>query len=339
MARSVRDWVLLGLARGTGIRRDAHAAVPFITHRDDAGPLTAYTGLSVREEMPAIVYRRKRPPNLGAGLGSYFRCTVPIVAAALIAGCGTRVPDIEEIPGGPGSSQLLVGGIVRSIHCDIKDAVRYAINQDLNRAKTNGRRTSPWFDEWGVQVVLTLTVSEKTELNPSILWIPNPIAALFSLAGAVDLSSEATRTDTLNYFYTVADLYKEASCVGGAVVTLPTGSLLIGSNLRFRDFLETQLFAVGTGDVKSVPHTGLTHDVKFQIVTGASINPAWKTKYWSLNPSSSLFATNRNRTHEVSVTFGEADSKAKSLVGAAADQALASQLGAAIASRLGGVRP
>jgi hypothetical protein len=58
--------------------------------------------------------------------------------------------------------------------------------------------------------LLTLTISEKSELNLTMSWMPNPITMLFTLGVDADLSAQATRIDTLNFYYNVSDIaYRE----------------------------------------------------------------------------------------------------------------------------------
>jgi len=274
-----------------------------------------------------------------------------VLATVGLPACGIRVPDLEEMPNAPGNAQTFEQVIVHSIHCSIKDAVDYVKNQDTALAPANQidrTRTPFWFDKWGIQATLTLTVAEKTEFNPSTTWTPSPVKALFSLAGGLDVSSQATRTDTLNFYYNVSDLYNEPACSVPTVIAQPTGSLLVNNNLKFREFLVDQIFNVGTGEMPSIQKdgnviapssssqkNGMTHDVRFEVVSSVNVNPSWKSKYWSINPTGSLLAANRDRTHEISVTFGPADPdpSKKSLAGAAAGQVLASQLAAAISAR------
>jgi hypothetical protein len=275
-----------------------------------------------------------------------------VLATVGLPACGIRVPDIEEIPNGPGTEQTFERIIVHSIHCSIKDAVDYVKDRDIELAPANKidrARTPFWFDNWGIQATLTLTVAEKTDFNPSTTWIPSPVKALFSLAAGLDVSSQATRTDTLNFYYNVADIYKEPPCTIPTVITQPTGSLLVNNNLKFREFLVDQIFNVGTGEISSIAadgkiitapssiqKNGLTHDVKFEVVSSVNVNPSWKSKYWSINPTGSLLTANRDRTHEISVTFGPADQTKNTLVGVAASQVSASQIAAAINnSRIG----
>jgi hypothetical protein len=49
------------------------------------------------------------------------KISVVALVAAVTTGCGTYVPDIKEIPGTPGQTQILVKAILDSIRCEIKN--------------------------------------------------------------------------------------------------------------------------------------------------------------------------------------------------------------------------
>ena len=58
------------------------------------------------------------------------RHALPLIIgiAMMVTGCGTYVPEIQEIPGA--DSERLVQAIVGSTKCEIKDAIVWVINDD-----------------------------------------------------------------------------------------------------------------------------------------------------------------------------------------------------------------
>jgi hypothetical protein len=274
---------------------------------------------------------------------SVSRILLPFAIASWLAGCGTYVPEIQEFPGGPADGQLLVQDIVQSVHCEVANAVSEVINADilLAKQKNHGFRSIGWLDTWGAQLTLTLTVVEKSAFSPNGAYVPaSPITSLFTLAGAAGLTSEATRTDTLNYFYSVADLTRAAPCSfhsGG-----PPNSLLVQSDLKLREWLFSQLMSFGTGVVDyptnpagSFKQNVLSHEVKFVVSTSGSLNPAWTLVRGTINQSGSLLSANRDRTHDLLITFGPIDKDAtKGLASAAAETHFAKQVGLAVATNL-----
>jgi hypothetical protein len=116
-----------------------------------------------------------------------------------LGGCGTYVPNIQEFPLDTADAQLLIKEIVQSVHCEVRNAVIDAINEDFRLHKKYGqRRFAGWLERWGVQWALTLTAQEKSTLSPNAVWLPpSPPTAIFTLSGAATGSADATRTNKL----------------------------------------------------------------------------------------------------------------------------------------------
>ncbi len=264
-----------------------------------------------------------------------------LLLSASLAACGTFVPEIQEFPANQAvdANELLVRAIVRSIHCELRNAITYVINQDKDVARLNhGIRSAPWLDKWGVQLALTLTMDEKTTVNPTATWTPpNPATALMSLAGGLTISADGKRIDKLNYYYTVKELYALGACPANDNAQAPVGSLLIQNDLKLKEWLLSQVLSVGTGEI-TVPigiqtplkQNALSHEVSFEVVSTGNITPAWKFTHVVVNQSGPLFTASRDRTHDLLMTFGPIDPTTKGLTGAAADSYLASQIAAAI---------
>ncbi|SEF11037.1 hypothetical protein SAMN05444161_8516 [Rhizobiales bacterium GAS191] len=261
-----------------------------------------------------------------------------LATTALLAGCGTYVPGIAEFPGNQVEGQKLVRAIVASVHCEMRNAISYTINQDKSVAtQFHQPRSAPWLDKWGVQVALTITVDEKTLVNPNTVWTrAEPVSALFTLSGGTNISSDATRIDKLNYYYTVKELYDLGACTPDETPNRTVQSLLIQSDLKLKEWLLSQTVAVGTGDITvptgiSTPlkQNALSHEVKFEVVSGGNLTPGWKLAHATINQSGLFLSASRDRTHDLLMTFGPIDPATKGLVGAAADSNLASLIGIA----------
>jgi hypothetical protein len=59
-----------------------------------------------------------------------YKMLSTVFAFGVLSGCGTYVPEIQELPGSPDDGQLLVREIVRSVHCEVQQAIQYVINTD-----------------------------------------------------------------------------------------------------------------------------------------------------------------------------------------------------------------
>jgi hypothetical protein len=157
-----------------------------------------------------------------------------VVGIGLLNGCGTYVPEIQDFYE-PFDALDLVNAIVRHVECEVQTSVQEIILDDMRTAaqqEPQGRRLS-WLDTWGAQIVLTLTIEEKSSFNPGLsLNTPihngitnfvgetlpgsypasltsyvagNTFSALttsqsYVLGFGGNFSSDATRTETLSFF-------------------------------------------------------------------------------------------------------------------------------------------
>lgn len=270
---------------------------------------------------------------------------VLIGIALVLGGCGTYVPNIQENPWASDPNRL-VEAIVESIQCEIRQAVIYVISKDSTNPKilNPGPHTAWLFNDWGAQVQITLTVDEQSALSPSGSYFPN----IFTLFGGANVSSEATRTDTLNYYYTVKDFYSLGVCAPNFIATdienHPVGSLLIQSDLKLRDWLLAVVLGKGTDQIPmNIPNSAknssnaknaISHDVKFQVITSGNITPTWKLALATINPTAPFSTASRTRTHELLITFGPNDPTTNSLGpnSPATGTFLAQQIGSAISN-------
>ena len=147
-------------------------------------------------------------PEAQGGFGSRMPKTKHVLLfvvgiALVLGGCGTYVPNIQENPWAPDANRL-VEAIVESIHCEIIQAVIYVVSHDSMNPKIlePGRHTAWLYNNWGAQIQITLKTDEQSALSPSGSYSPN----IFNLLGGANISSEATRTDILNFYYMVKTL-------------------------------------------------------------------------------------------------------------------------------------
>lgn len=261
---------------------------------------------------------------------------MPLGIALALGGCGMYVPEIQEFPGDRADGQILVNAIIRNVKCEVRDAL-----DDLYRIQ---RRT--FLDTWGVQVVLNLTMVETGALNPTVSWMPpSPADAVFTLAAGGTLSSQATRTDKLSLYYTVAELRRLGRCIPEA---RPPGPFLLQSDLKLNEWLVDTVTVQNTGggvfsqDPKGPFGTSvLQHEVKFDVVTSASATPSWVLRRVTVNPTGTFLSLGRERTHDLTITLGPTDAPVVVAHGRkagpsrmAADAALASDIGVSVSNAL-----
>ncbi|APX88153.1 hypothetical protein BV511_14865 [Methylorubrum extorquens] len=266
---------------------------------------------------------------------------IAIFCSALNA-CGTVVPNIQEWSGDSGDGQALVAAMVQSISCEIRKAIHGVVVRDLALSAPNkGKRYANWLDRWGIQVTLTLTIQENSSLNPVVVGLPpSPTGAAFSIAGSGNFSTTATRTETLNFFYTVAQVYKAGPCKGDLAREAPADSPLVRTDLKFDEWLQSMVMLNAVGDI-GFPESSagvfgqkiLQHEIKFQVVTSGSLTPAFTLTRALINQSGNFLSAGRDRTHDLLITVGPIDpSQPRTLIRPASDQHLARQIGLAVSS-------
>lgn len=254
-------------------------------------------------------------------------------------GCGTYTPNIQEFPLSAADGVNLIRGVTQSIECELRRAIVEVIDEDKRVATLNqGVRSATWFDDWGVQLSLTLTIVEGSLATPSInLRLPSTIDPTpNSIIGAsLPLSASASRKGSLSYYYLISDLYESGLCTKSTVASLPRGSRLIRSNLKIGEWLQAQALAAGTGaiPVSQIPNA-ITQTVEFVASYGASAKVTWPAISNTVGAIVLAASGSRKRTHSVTMTFGPANKKKKGLSGSAADAFRAAQIGAEIRSAL-----
>jgi hypothetical protein len=267
---------------------------------------------------------RERISAIGAGI-----C---LAVSAALGGCGTYVPNMSEFPGDRVSEQQLVQKIVQGVRCELRDAVNHFYDKQ--------KREHLFIDDWGAQLTLTLTIEERSELNPTALWIPNRI---FSLFGGVDLSSDAVRIDTVNSFHTIQEIRALQSCIPEE---RPVGPFLLESDLKLENLLFDSQTASDTGQVNfaetaaEIARTGggknvIQHEVKFKVVSSGNVTPSWRlSRVWSVNPTGIFLSALRDRTQDLLITLGPIDISGTALAPPAAAIALSSQIGIAVSNSI-----
>ena len=188
---------------------------------------------------------------------SMMRILVPLAVSLLCCGCGLRVPEIQDF-GDLTDGELFVEEMVANINCEITEAVKYVVEEDIKLSKrTHTPRRAPWLEDWGAQTTLQLTLDEKGGINPTAVWMPpSPTSAVFSLGASATLSSEANRVDKLTSYNTVKEFLAVKQC------KRPNGPFLLQSDLGLREWLVDVILGVNTG-VISFPSGELVQEQRY----------------------------------------------------------------------------
>jgi hypothetical protein len=240
----------------------------------------------------------------------------------VLYGCGTYVPQIEEAWEAVDVTPSMETRIKENIFCETLNALR-----DVNRNESiNGIQVIP--NDYGVQMQINLEVEEAGAINPSIGYndqllngVVHKIITVpqsFALNGAANLSSTATRTDTSYSYYNVGKITAPGAnpfCNDPHnPLDLHGSSPLLKSDLGISAFLREAapaalIFASSApasgGAGKSAKWDVFSYDIKFAVVTNASVNPVWKLVNLTAGAGAlPLLNLGRTRTHELVLTFG-----------------------------------
>jgi hypothetical protein len=226
----------------------------------------------------------------------------------LLGGCGTYVPGLEEPLSSPADGQLLLLSIVQNIDCEIRNSIGDIIRTDKEDVRTGfkKRRQTEWLDDWGVQTTLTLQVNERGAINPVVKWLPpSPADAIFTLAGAGSLSTEATRMNKMGSYLSVAQIVRGTRCVPES---RPGGLFLLQNDLKLREWLLDIVMIKATGVAQIPPAKDLIqHQVTFEVISSGSLAPVWTLTRVVVNGDGSLLEAKRGRKHDLLITLGPVD--------------------------------
>jgi hypothetical protein len=285
------------------------------------------------------------------------------IVIALLAGCGTYVPDIQEFWGSPVDATYKVNRVSAQVVCELRKAVQRVVSDAPPEfVATPGapppprRRDLSWFvNTWAAQVTLNLIVIENSALTPGVslnsiyrngtTTFPGAAAVTtpqsFSLGLGVTASSTATRNDKLNMFFTVKELLYGTPSIGKSCIpNQPSNAdLFLQSDLKLYDWLSAALLPYDVSIINyannSTAQNAITHDIKFEIVSDGSVNPTWKLVRITANTSPSLISAGRDRTQELIITFGP--TQKGMLAPAAANSHLATETGSAVSEAIQGL--
>jgi hypothetical protein len=293
----------------------------------------------------------------------------------LMTGCGTFVPGLEEFYD-PQDTKTLADAVVYHVQCEVQTEIQSLLirDQDIAAAKIPvGREHRPqgprldWLKTWGAQAILTLTVDEKSSLNPGVTLntvLPNATTVFsngnvttpqsFSLGLGAGVSAAATRKEMVAWFidfknFTSGKALARARAMGIGDRPAPCSEhkgILIQSDLRLREWLYAVVLPTVPQDAfisgfkealateaKASKKDVISHEITFAIQYNANATPSWKLVRVSANQGSSpLFNFQRTRTQNLLITMGPTTPAGPTQ--AQQNAALASQIGIAVANAI-----
>jgi hypothetical protein len=311
---------------------------------------------------------------------------IPLLGGALtLSGCGFGVPNMRLSLGDDAKKEgLRESNLVAFVKCQLHEAVQHALDQDARdeQAITKGTNGTPeyphldWLRSWGAAVSMKIVVDEKSTVAPGITLnspMENVVSSFasggnvtasqsFNLGIGASFSSDATRTETVSFYFPFQQLLDEefrphdkSDCK-----ELPQFPKTLDGDLKLEDFMMDKYYmATNTGvllkkpakagakfgrdsevnfDSSVSPFDTFTYEVQFVVAESGSLTPAWKLIRISANNTGTLFNGGRTRTDDILFTMGKAvttaDGKNVQPSTAAANQNLANLIGQAVAASL-----
>jgi hypothetical protein len=171
----------------------------------------------------------------------------------------------------------------------------------------------------------------------------------FSLGIGGQFSSDAYRQDKIHIPYAISDLVgpedellspveiEKSQCVTGENAN---ASLFLQSDLKIYEWLDgvANLHRREQADFTKkdafATQGAISHEVKFEIVSGANITPTWKLVRVSANQTAPFFNATRDRTQDLIITIGPTDNGQLKITGQ--QSAFAAELASSIANAVKG---
>lgn len=231
-----------------------------------------------------------------------------LVASAL-SGCGWVVPKIDPLSQTPYDTGIFVNRIANQVKCELGKAVYDVI------AEYQEKNANPvgWLATWGAKATLKIIVDEKSNISPGVLVTP---PGVFSLAGDASLSSDATRTVTIGFFFVFADLLDPKTHklpTKEPQICIHYSDILIESDLKLKEWVEAVGLIAATPQTVSNPFVSggpldtTSHEVQFIVTLSGDVTPIWKLVSVTVNPGSSFLGATRTRTDDLLITMGPLD--------------------------------
>lgn len=315
----------------------------------------------------------------------HFGKRVAVIGMIVIgqSACGTAVPELTEVwdRGDPDATKQMEIQIKNAVYCELRRGVkavreRYVPFRSFAHKEVTSADDQFLPDSWGAQATLMFTVDEtskfqpglslKTPIHPAVTnfrgeyvgatgllsaftFGPFTTAQSYAFGLGGQLSSQATRQDKLNFFYTFADLStsysKHDSCEepGDLGPKSTSSPFLVVSQLGIEKWLDDAAVvtnylrssrAAENGEGKALGNVGSfvadsnTYDIKFIVVSSANATPTWNLVRLSANANAPFFDANRTRTHELIVTIGPNEIKTEKKHGVTVVKSLGPSLGA-----------
>jgi hypothetical protein len=247
-----------------------------------------------------------------------WRAVVTALAILATSGCAMTTPNLRlPINGGDAEEGLSQERLIGYIKCSLGQALHDVMSQNAGDRSKYGKLApispAPWLSDWGAQVSLKVTVDENSNLSPGVMFktpMKNAVKHFsngdvttgrsFGLPISASATSEATRTETIQFYFYFPDL---AADYGERTKRCqPHGDYFINGDLKIDEFLVNKI------RIAQVPHLLLprpdlpqdnspldafTYEVTFVVSTSGGINPTWSLSRVVIDPQRPLVRQRR----------------------------------------------
>jgi hypothetical protein len=241
---------------------------------------------------------------MSARIAPIFALTL---AAINLSACGWVTPAFDLLSQTPSyAMSIFVNRIANQVKCELGKAVYDVI---MEHQEKNANPVG-WLATWGAKATLKIIVEEKSNLSPSVLVTP---PGTFSLNANGSLSGDATRTETITFYFVFADLFDPKTQKLPAQepkVCEHYSDILIESDLKLNEWVETVGLLASTPKTVSDPFKSggpldtTSHEVQFIVTLTGGVTPAWKLVSVTVNPSGSFLGATRATTDDLLITMG-----------------------------------
>jgi len=276
-----------------------------------------------------------------------------LAVAAFVSSCATSVPEMHRFGQTPRRELAREGDLVVHIKCELTRALQLIRKEEAANPNAGGYSTA-WLDKWGAKINLKLQVDESAAIAPSLTPIDplENVVKVFSKGGAVtipqsasvalgaQLSSHATRTETIGIYYRFADLLADQEVTEPCE---PPGAHLIDGDLKIYDFLRSKVQISRVPGVVpraagASPFDVFNYEVQFVVTGSGGLTPGWKLATVLINPTAPFLSGQRSRTDDMIITMGEVQANGHPSA-AASDAHLAALIGQAVAGAIQNSQP
>ena len=234
-----------------------------------------------------------------------MRTVVQAVTAGLVcislAACGSTVPDVIVNPRDENAIGVFVNDVAFHIRCELHNAVVH----DLDH------RNVPWLENWAAEVTLSMTINEKTLLNPGLGLtdtVFNSTTQTVGLALGGNFNQTATRVVSITFYEIFAKLKNEVypkDCE-------PPDAPYFEGSLRIEESLNAGIYPASLAGATSNPFIGggplkeVSTTITFDVDVGGNVTPSFKFIHVSGNSSGTFLTADRDRKDQLLITMGPA---------------------------------